>query len=102
MLKRDPERLQRLRDAVRYLLANGNLEHGHQVRLAQYFSVTRQRVNQVVSEQEQQSGFLRPKRRVARDFHLRAWLGPAANSSEQPGGVLNTHARRLRSMRKSS
>ena len=65
MLTRDPERLQRLRAAVRYLLTTSKLEHGHQARLAQYFSVTRQRVNQVVSEQEARTGRVRPKRRAA-------------------------------------
>ena len=64
MLKRDPERLERLRTAVRYLLTNSTLEHGHQQQLAQHFSVTRQRVNQIVSEEETRTGVPRPKRRT--------------------------------------
>lgn len=71
MLKRDPERLQRLRAAVCYLLTTSKLEHGHQARLAQYFSVTRQRVNQVVSEQEARTGRVRPKRRTLKDGQMR-------------------------------
>jgi hypothetical protein len=73
MLKRDPERLERLRTAVRYLLANEALEHGHQARLAEHFRVTRQRVNQIVAEEETRTGVLRPKRQlipeVASDQH---------------------------------
>ena len=65
MFKRDPERLQKLRIAVRYLLNNDKLAHGYQTQLAQHFDVTRQRVNQVVSEEEARTGAYRRKR-VAR------------------------------------
>jgi hypothetical protein len=64
MLKRDPERLHKLRIAVRYLLTNNKLEHGYQAQLAGHFSVTRQRVNQVVAEEEKHTGALRRKRRL--------------------------------------
>jgi hypothetical protein len=78
MLKRDPERLERLRIAVRYLLTNDKLAHGYQARLAQHFSVTRQRVNQVVSEEETRTGALRRKRQ----------LQLAANSAMAGSGAL--------------
>lgn len=50
-LRRDPERLEKLRIAVRYLLSNGSLARGHQTRLAEHFSLSRQRVHQVVEEE---------------------------------------------------
>lgn len=53
---RDPERLQRLRIAVRYLLARDTLAQGHQSRLAEHFKVSRQRVHQVVAEERAQGG----------------------------------------------
>jgi hypothetical protein len=65
VFKRDPERLEKLRVAVRYLLTNRTMEHGHQAKLAQHFSVTRQRVNQIVAEEESRTGALRPKRALA-------------------------------------
>jgi hypothetical protein len=64
MLKRDPERLERLRTAVRYLLASKTLERGHQTRLAELYQVTRQRVNQVVVEEEVRTGYVRPRRQA--------------------------------------
>jgi hypothetical protein len=62
MIKRDPERLARLRIAVRYLLTNDAFERGHQVRLAEVFKVTRQRVNQVIVEEELRTGMTRTRR----------------------------------------
>jgi hypothetical protein len=53
LLNRDPERLQRLRAAVRYLLQRDGLRHGHQSRLAEHFHVSRQRVHQVVKEERE-------------------------------------------------
>ncbi len=53
LLNRDPERLQRLRAAVRYLLQREGLRHGHQSRLAEHFQVSRQRVHQVVKEERE-------------------------------------------------
>ena len=50
-LRRDPERLQKLRIAVRYLLTGDTLARGHQTRLAEHFDVSRQRVHQVVQEE---------------------------------------------------
>mgnify|MGYP001580335603 CR=1 FL=1 len=52
VIRRDPERLKKLRAAIRYLLREDALERGHQTRLAEHFSVSRQRVNQVVTEEE--------------------------------------------------
>jgi len=72
MLKRDPERLYRLRIAVRYLLTKDAFERGHQARLAELYHLTRQRVNQVVVEEEQRSGV--PRRR----FYTRKANEPAS------------------------
>jgi len=65
MLKRDPERLARLRVAIRYLLTNDAFERGDQVKLARHFRITRQRVHQVIVEEETRTGTLRMKRRDA-------------------------------------
>jgi hypothetical protein len=67
MLKRDPERLERLRIAVRYLLAKQAFARGDQVKLANHFRVTRQRVHQVIVEEEQRTGVVRAKKRVAEE-----------------------------------
>jgi hypothetical protein len=48
---RDPERLRKLRTAVRYLVVREAMEKGHQTRLAEHFTVSRQRVHQVVVEE---------------------------------------------------
>jgi hypothetical protein len=53
MAKRDPERTQRLRIAVRYLLERNCLAKGNQSRLAEHFKVSRQRVHQIVVEERQ-------------------------------------------------
>jgi hypothetical protein len=53
MPRRDPERLMKLRVAVRYLLLREALERGHQTRLAEHFDLTRQRVHQVVIEERE-------------------------------------------------
>jgi hypothetical protein len=58
VLKRDPERLAKLRTAVRYLVANEAFERGDQVRLAKHFRLTRQRVHQVIVEEKMRSGLL--------------------------------------------
>jgi hypothetical protein len=47
----EPERLDRLRSAVRRLVQNGGLAPGAQSQLARYFHVTRQRVHQLVLEE---------------------------------------------------
>ena len=52
MIRRDPERLTKLRIAVRYLLREDALKRGHQTRLAEHFTVSRQRVHQVVNEEQ--------------------------------------------------
>lgn len=49
--RRDPERLEKMRVAVRFLLERDALRHGHQAQLAQHFNVTRQRVNQIVLDE---------------------------------------------------
>ena len=66
MLKRDPERLRRLRIAVRYLLTKDAFERGHQARLAELYQVTRQRVNQVIVEEERRTGVTRIRRLYTR------------------------------------
>ena len=48
----DAERTRKIQVAVAYLVKNNQLERGHQSRLAEYFSVSRQRVNQVVLEEK--------------------------------------------------
>lgn len=51
MAKRDPQRTEKLRTAVRYLLEHGTLQAGSQSRLAEHFNVSRQRVHQIVVEE---------------------------------------------------
>ena len=51
MTKRDPQRTEKLRIAVRYLLQRNGLSQGSQSRLAEHFHVTRQRVHQIVVEE---------------------------------------------------
>ena len=51
MAKRDPERTQKIRIAVRYLLERDCLGNGNQSRLAEHFHVSRQRVHQIVVEE---------------------------------------------------
>ena len=51
MAKRDPQRTEKLRVAVRYLLERGTLVQGSQSRLAEHFEVSRQRVHQVVVDE---------------------------------------------------
>ena len=51
MAKRDPQRTERLRTAVRYLLEHATLQTGSQSRLAEHFHVSRQRVHQIVVEE---------------------------------------------------
>jgi len=53
MAKRDPERTQRLRTTVRYLLEKGGLVKGNQATLARHFHVSRQRVHQIVVEERE-------------------------------------------------
>lgn len=55
MAKRDPQRTERLRVAVRYLLAHNGLTMGSQTRLAEHFKVSRQRVHQIVVEERRQA-----------------------------------------------
>ncbi len=51
MFHGDPERVEKLRIAVRYLLAQEALERGPQSRLAEHFDVSRQRVHEVVNQE---------------------------------------------------
>jgi hypothetical protein len=53
MAKRDPERTEKLRIAVRHLLEKQALEKGIQSTLARHFKVSRQRVHQIVVEERQ-------------------------------------------------
>jgi hypothetical protein len=55
MAKRDPERTQKLRIAIRHLLEKQALEKGIQSTLARHFKVSRQRVHQIVVEERQRS-----------------------------------------------
>jgi hypothetical protein len=57
MAKRDPQRTQKLRIAVRYLLERDCMAKGNQSRLAEHFKVSRQRVHQIVVEERQRLGF---------------------------------------------
>lgn len=52
MKKRDPEKTEKLRKAVRYLVERGEFPFGIQSRLGEHFQVTRQRVHQVVVEEK--------------------------------------------------
>ena len=56
MAKRDPQRTERLRRAIRYMLEHGTLVQGSQSRLAEHFKVTRQRVHQIVVEERRRAG----------------------------------------------
>jgi hypothetical protein len=60
MAKRDPQRTERLRRAIRYMLDHGTLVQGSQSRLAEHFKVTRQRVHQIVVEERQRSMGVKP------------------------------------------
>ncbi len=51
-VRRDQERVNKLRIAVRYLISRDVLERGHQSRLAEHFDVSRQRVHQVVNQEK--------------------------------------------------
>jgi hypothetical protein len=64
MAKRDPERTQKIRIAVRYLLERDCLGNGNQSRLAEHFHVSRQRVHQIVVE-ERRRGLLAGHRGMA-------------------------------------
>jgi hypothetical protein len=57
--KRDPQRTEKLRRAVRYMLDHGTLVQGSQSRLAEHFKVTRQRVHQIVVEERRRSAGMR-------------------------------------------
>lgn len=63
MSKRDPQRTEKLRTAIRYMLQRGTLVAGSQTRLAEHFGVTRQRVHQVVVEERR----LMESKRLAAD-----------------------------------
>jgi DNA-directed RNA polymerase sigma subunit (sigma70/sigma32) len=56
MAKRDPERTEKLRIAVRYLLQRDGMTQGSQSRLAEHFNVSRQRVHQIVVEERRHLG----------------------------------------------
>lgn len=62
MAKRDPHRTEKLRVAIRYMLERGTLVAGSQTRLAEHFSVSRQRVHQLVVEERR---LMESKRLVA-------------------------------------
>jgi hypothetical protein len=51
MAKRDPQRTEKLRRAIRYMLEHETLVPGSQTRLAEHFKVSRQRVHQLVVDE---------------------------------------------------
>ena len=51
MAKRDPQRTEKLRTAIRYMLEHETLAPGSQTRLAEHFLVSRQRVHQLVVDE---------------------------------------------------
>lgn len=65
-MRRDRERVKKLRIAVRYLVARDVLERGHQSRLAEHFDVSRQRVHQVVNQERARRELLLERVRVLR------------------------------------
>ncbi len=65
-MRRDRERVKKLRIAVRYLVARDVLERGHQSRLAEHFEVSRQRVHQVVNQERARRELLVERVRLLR------------------------------------
>ena len=65
-MRRDRERVKKLRIAVRYLVARDVLERGHQSRLAEHFDVSRQRVHQVVNQERARRQLLIERVRMLR------------------------------------
>ena len=63
MAKRDPQRTEKLRTAIRYMLEHGTLVSGSQTRLAEHFKVSRQRVPQLVVDERR----LMESKRLAAD-----------------------------------
>ncbi len=63
MAKRDPQRTEKLRTAIRYMLEHGTLVSGSQTRLAEHFKVSRQRVHQLVVDERR----LMESKRLAAD-----------------------------------
>jgi hypothetical protein len=57
-VRRDQARVNKLRIAVRYLVAKDVLERGHQSRLAEHFDISRQRVHQVVNQERARRALL--------------------------------------------
>lgn len=55
MTRRDPERTEKIRIAIRYLLTTQRLEKGSQAQLARHFQVSRQRVHQIVNEERRRA-----------------------------------------------
>jgi DNA-directed RNA polymerase sigma subunit (sigma70/sigma32) len=70
MSKRDPQRTQKLRIAVRYLLERDCLAKGNQSRLAEHFHVSRQRVHQIVCEERERLRSLNGNAGAAADHVL--------------------------------
>lgn len=72
--RRDPERVMKLRVAVRYLVARDSMQRGYQSRLAEHFDVSRQRVHQVVNQERTRRQLL-----IARVRMLRAARAASAD-----------------------
>jgi hypothetical protein len=65
-VRRDQARVNKLRVAVRYLIARDVLERGHQSRLAEHFDISRQRVHQVVNQEKARRALLIERVRMIR------------------------------------
>ena len=83
--RRDPNRVRKLHIAVYHLLKKGSMEFGVQSRLAEYFGVSRQRVNQVVSEERRRVSS------IGRPLVIGATADPSRRAADEawqrtPGG----------------
>jgi hypothetical protein len=72
--QRDPERVKKLRTAVRYLVARESMERGYQSRLAEHFDVSRQRVHQVVNQERARRRVLIERARILRAARVTATI----------------------------
>jgi hypothetical protein len=88
VIRRDPERLKKLRVAIRYLLREDALERGHQTRLAEHFSVTRQRVHQVVNEEQVRREQAADVKRQMAELRARCQPNHFPNPQPAPSGEL--------------
>jgi DNA-binding transcriptional regulator LsrR (DeoR family) len=92
---RDPERAEKLRVAVRYLLEKKTLRRGHQSRLAEHFGISRQRVNQIVDEERARTTirFLLDRKALARG-HSKRIAAHFGISGRQVGRIIDEERER--------